>query len=276
MAAPRAAQARSTAPTLFSIGQVLAKLTPEFPDLSPSKLRFLEAERLVAPARTEVGVPEVLARRHRAPPLRADDAAGSLPAAQGHPRPARGLRHRSRGEARTAGADLRLDPRRRAPLHPCGPPAGGGRDPRRCSRTPSPIRSCRPPIRTATTRSRYSARSSSCSGSASSRVTSVGSGRRRSAKWDSSTARSRRCAADPAPVRARARRSSAGRSRRDSSSSARRSSAARWIVSTSRPSGSWRASREGIVEVDTPYAVRGAMERRPRISVAGAKGSSES
>lgn len=55
MAAARAAQARSTAPTLFSIGQVLAKLTPEFPDLSPSKLRFLEAERLVAPARTDSG-----------------------------------------------------------------------------------------------------------------------------------------------------------------------------------------------------------------------------
>jgi len=55
MAAARAAQPRSAAPTLFSIGQVLAKLTPEFPDLSPSKLRFLEAERLVAPARTESG-----------------------------------------------------------------------------------------------------------------------------------------------------------------------------------------------------------------------------
>jgi len=55
MAAARAAQARSAAPTLFSIGQVLAKLTPEFPDLSPSKLRFLEAERLVSPARTESG-----------------------------------------------------------------------------------------------------------------------------------------------------------------------------------------------------------------------------
>lgn len=54
MAAARPAPAR-TAPTLFSIGQVLAKLMPEFPDLSPSKLRFLEAERLVAPARTESG-----------------------------------------------------------------------------------------------------------------------------------------------------------------------------------------------------------------------------
>ena len=41
--------------TLLSIGQVLAKLNPEFPDLTPSKLRFLEERQLVAPARTESG-----------------------------------------------------------------------------------------------------------------------------------------------------------------------------------------------------------------------------
>lgn len=40
---------------LLSIGQVLAKLTPEFPDLTPSKLRFLEEQQLVAPSRTESG-----------------------------------------------------------------------------------------------------------------------------------------------------------------------------------------------------------------------------
>lgn len=51
----RTERARSSGGSLLSIGQVLAKLTPEFPDLSPSKLRFLEAERLVAPARTESG-----------------------------------------------------------------------------------------------------------------------------------------------------------------------------------------------------------------------------
>ena len=39
----------------MSIGQVLAKLNPEFPDLSPSKLRFLEERQLVSPARTESG-----------------------------------------------------------------------------------------------------------------------------------------------------------------------------------------------------------------------------
>lgn len=40
---------------LFSIGQVLARLTPEFSDLTPSKLRFLEERGLVSPARTESG-----------------------------------------------------------------------------------------------------------------------------------------------------------------------------------------------------------------------------
>lgn len=51
-----AAQARVPGgPTLLSIGQVLAKLNPEFPDLTPSKLRFLEERQLVSPARTESG-----------------------------------------------------------------------------------------------------------------------------------------------------------------------------------------------------------------------------
>lgn len=40
---------------LLSIGQVLAKLSPDFPDLSPSKLRFLEEQGLVSPSRTESG-----------------------------------------------------------------------------------------------------------------------------------------------------------------------------------------------------------------------------
>ncbi|MGV8968955.1 MAG: MerR family transcriptional regulator [Microbacteriaceae bacterium] len=39
----------------MSIGQVLAKFNPEFPDLSPSKLRFLEDRQLISPARTESG-----------------------------------------------------------------------------------------------------------------------------------------------------------------------------------------------------------------------------
>jgi len=54
--AREAAQARVPGGTnLLSIGQVLAKLSPEFPDLTPSKLRFLEERQLVSPARTESG-----------------------------------------------------------------------------------------------------------------------------------------------------------------------------------------------------------------------------
>ena len=54
------AQAHDTAAVggahaLLSIGQVLDRLTPEFPDLAPSKLRFLEEQGLVTPARTAAG-----------------------------------------------------------------------------------------------------------------------------------------------------------------------------------------------------------------------------
>jgi DNA-binding transcriptional MerR regulator len=40
---------------LLSIGQVLAKLSPDFPDLTPSKLRFLEEQGLITPERTPSG-----------------------------------------------------------------------------------------------------------------------------------------------------------------------------------------------------------------------------
>jgi DNA-binding transcriptional MerR regulator len=38
-----------------SIGQVLDELSPEFPDVSPSKIRFLEAEGLIQPLRSASG-----------------------------------------------------------------------------------------------------------------------------------------------------------------------------------------------------------------------------
>jgi len=38
-----------------SIGQVLDELSPEFPDISPSKIRFLEAEGLIQPVRSSSG-----------------------------------------------------------------------------------------------------------------------------------------------------------------------------------------------------------------------------
>jgi DNA-binding transcriptional MerR regulator len=56
-AASSAPPSRGSAPreALLSIGQVLARLSPEFPDLSPSKLRFLEERQLITPARTDSG-----------------------------------------------------------------------------------------------------------------------------------------------------------------------------------------------------------------------------
>lgn len=49
------ARVPAVSPQLLSIGQVLARLSPEFPDLSPSKLRFLEERHLITPSRTESG-----------------------------------------------------------------------------------------------------------------------------------------------------------------------------------------------------------------------------
>ncbi|WP_433862221.1 transcriptional regulator FtsR [Streptomyces sp. L7] len=53
--ARQAARAHTAPPALLSIGQVLARLTPEFPDLSSSKLRFLEERGLISPSRTASG-----------------------------------------------------------------------------------------------------------------------------------------------------------------------------------------------------------------------------
>ncbi|MFD5215235.1 MerR family transcriptional regulator [Microbacterium sp. NPDC058345] len=55
MAAAGAARERSAPTGLLSIGQVLARLTPEFPQLTSSKLRFLEVQGIVTPSRTESG-----------------------------------------------------------------------------------------------------------------------------------------------------------------------------------------------------------------------------
>jgi len=45
----------ATSASLLSIGQVLARLSPEFPALTSSKLRFLEVQGIVTPLRTESG-----------------------------------------------------------------------------------------------------------------------------------------------------------------------------------------------------------------------------
>ncbi|WP_203135540.1 transcriptional regulator FtsR [Microbacterium sp. JZ31] len=50
-----ASPARKAPAGLLSIGQVLSKLTPEFPALTSSKLRFLEVQGIVTPQRTASG-----------------------------------------------------------------------------------------------------------------------------------------------------------------------------------------------------------------------------
>lgn len=49
------ARAVGAGPALMSIGEVLAHLRTDFPDITISKLRFLEAEGLVEPQRTPAG-----------------------------------------------------------------------------------------------------------------------------------------------------------------------------------------------------------------------------
>jgi DNA-binding transcriptional MerR regulator len=48
-------RAISSSGRLLTIGQVLGTLNPDFPDLSPSKLRFLEEQGLIEPQRTPAG-----------------------------------------------------------------------------------------------------------------------------------------------------------------------------------------------------------------------------
>ncbi|AZC13740.1 MerR family transcriptional regulator [Microbacterium sp. ABRD28] len=55
MAPASSARQRSSSAGLLSIGQVLARLSPEFPSLTSSKLRFLEVQGIVTPVRTESG-----------------------------------------------------------------------------------------------------------------------------------------------------------------------------------------------------------------------------
>lgn len=64
--AAAASSSPARGPVLMSIGEVLAHLRGEFPDITISKLRFLEAEGLVEPRRTPAGyrkyAPEDVAR----------------------------------------------------------------------------------------------------------------------------------------------------------------------------------------------------------------------
>lgn len=52
---PSARSRAASAPGYLSIGEVLGQLRPEFPDVTISKIRFLEAEGLIEPQRTASG-----------------------------------------------------------------------------------------------------------------------------------------------------------------------------------------------------------------------------
>ena len=68
----------------MSIGEVLGRLRPDFPDVSISKIRFLEAEGLVEPERTPSGYRKFSCDRPRAAALHPHRAARPLLPAQGH------------------------------------------------------------------------------------------------------------------------------------------------------------------------------------------------
>jgi DNA-binding transcriptional MerR regulator len=94
----------------FGIGEVLAQLRPEFPDISASKIRFFEAEGLIEPARSRSGY-----RRFAAPDI--ERLRYILTMQRDSYLPLRVIRERlaGTGEGDPAG-------------HGAGVPAGNGRD----------------------------------------------------------------------------------------------------------------------------------------------------
>ena len=74
--------------TGMSIGAVLDSLRPDFPDVTISKIRFLEAEGLVTPRADGVGISAVHRLRLCSAALHPDRAARPVPAVEGHQGPA--------------------------------------------------------------------------------------------------------------------------------------------------------------------------------------------
>lgn len=72
----------------MSIGAVLDLLRPDFPDVTISKIRFLEAEGLVTPRRILIGVSAVHRIRLRTAAIHSHCPEGPLPAAEGDQGPA--------------------------------------------------------------------------------------------------------------------------------------------------------------------------------------------
>ena len=100
-----ACTARAVAPArrpASSIGEVLADLRPEFPDVTISKIRFLEAEGLVEPERTPSGYRKFSAEDVERLRYVLRDAARPLPAAAGDRRAPRGDRPRACSHRRSS------------------------------------------------------------------------------------------------------------------------------------------------------------------------------
>ncbi len=120
----------------FGIGEVIAQLRAEFPDISVSKIRFLEAEGLIQPARSPSGYRKfgpadvdrlryiLTAQRDRYLPLRVikdqldGDQARSGPLTRSELLDAAGIDERSLAELEEFGLVLRSG---------LAVPAGGGR-----------------------------------------------------------------------------------------------------------------------------------------------------
>ena len=80
----------------LSIGEVLEAIKADFPDISISKIRFLESEGLINPERTASGYRKFYELRRGPAPLHPVPAAGPLPAPEGHHGASgRGRRHRN-------------------------------------------------------------------------------------------------------------------------------------------------------------------------------------
>ena len=140
------ARERSSSAGLLSIGQVLARLSPEFPTLTSSKLRFLEVQGIVTPLRTESGyrkfTPADLERLRLALTLQRDHYLPLVgdPRVPRRPRRRPRPRHADRGSAAVDRARAApLPPRRAARRRRRRAAAAQRRDQHRaCSSAPTP------------------------------------------------------------------------------------------------------------------------------------------
>ena len=142
---------RTATATHLSIGEVLAQLRDEFPDITISKIRFLESQGLIDPERTPSGYRKFYDGRRRAAALDPPPAEGALPAAEGDQgAPRRAAARRASAPCSTrAGTDRRRAVDAEAGAEPA-PPERSRR--RRRPRARQPRR--RPPRRQAAQRER--------------------------------------------------------------------------------------------------------------------------